>query len=331
MRYQAYQFIQQHQKQYAVSRQCRVLDVSRSAYYAWSTRQKRGQHSRVERNQKLRHLIKDVFARHQGRYGRARLDQELRDVGWSVGGKRIARLLSELGLCSRQTYPPRPKRVSVPLPAQVCAANLLNRTFAPSQIALPNRVWCSDITFLSTRQGWLYLAVVMDLYSRRIIGWSMNEQPTQQLALDALGMALKQRIIAQSALPQSALPRGLLHHSDQGCQYTSYAYQNLLRDQGLVTSLSRRGNCHDNAPVESFFATIKRRSCITDDAWVLSPAATAPGGKCSSSSKSITIDSEGTRHWDISRPASSRRTTKNRTGQRTTGLFHCPFKRHYSN
>jgi len=240
-----------------VSRQCRVLEVSRSGYYAWATRQKRGQHSGIEKNQKLRHLIEDVFARHKGRYGRVRLDQELRDLGWSISGKRIARLLSELGLCSRQTYPPRPKRVSSLASAQVIAANRLNRAFAPSQIQVPNRVWCSDITFLSTRQGWLYLAVVMDLYSRRIVGWSMNEQPTQQLALDALDMALKQRITSQSVLPQ-----GLLHHSDQGCQYTSHAYQNLLRDQGLVPSLSRRlsrrGNCHDNAPVESFFATLKK-------------------------------------------------------------------------
>ena len=246
-----YQFIAQHHKQYPISRQCGVLGVSRSAYYAWVMRQHQGLSSRAEADQKLRCWIEEVFLRHQGRYGRARLDAELRQAGWTVSGKRITRLLQELGLRPRQSRPPRPKRAKGASLHRVLADNLLNRNFAPSLVQSPNRVWCSDITYLPTHQGWLYLAVVMDLYSRRIIGWSMQEQPTQQLASDALKMAIKQRqIVSMSA--------GVLHHSDQGCQYTSHTYQKLLRDQGMQCSLSRRGNCHDNAPVESFFATLKK-------------------------------------------------------------------------
>lgn len=246
-----YQFIAQHHKQYSVSRQCAVLGVSRSAYYAWVMRQQRGLSSRAQANQKLRCWIEAVFLHHQGRYGRARLDAELRQAGWVVSSKRITRLLQELGLRPRQSRPPRPKRARGAVTPSLLAGNLLNRNFAPSMIQGTNRVWCSDITYLPTAQGWLYLAVVMDLYSRRIIGWSMHEQPTQQLATDALEMAVKQRQVVSR-------PWGMLHHSDQGCQYTSQAYQKLLRDQGMRCSLSRRGNCHDNAPVESFFATLKK-------------------------------------------------------------------------
>ena len=246
-----YQFIAQHHKQYPVNRQCAVLGVSRSAYYAWATRQRQGLSSRAQVDQKLRNWVEEVFLRHQGRYGRARLDVELRQAGWIVSGKRITRLLQELGLRPRQTRPPRPKRAKGTSLHLVLADNLLNRNFAPSVVQGPNRVWCSDITYLPTAQGWLYLAVVMDLYSRRIIGWSMQQQATEQLTSDALQMALKQRLASSELL-------GLMHHSDQGCQYTSYMYQKLLRDQGMQCSLSRRGNCHDNAPVESFFATLKK-------------------------------------------------------------------------
>ena len=210
-----------------------------------------GLSSRVPADQKLRCWIEEVFLRHQGRYGRARLEVELREAGWIVSGKRITRLLQELGLRPRQSRPPRPKRAKGASLHPVLAANLLNRNFAPSVVQGPNRVWCSDITYLPTHQGWLYLAVVMDLYSRRIIGWSMQEHLTQQLVNDALQMAFRQRVISSGS-------SGVLHHSDQGCQYTSHTYQKLLRDQGMQCSLSRRGNCHDNAPVESFFATLKK-------------------------------------------------------------------------
>jgi transposase InsO family protein len=190
-----YQFIAQHRKEYPVSRQCRVLGVSRSAYYAWAMRQRQGLSSRAQDEQKLCCWIEDVFLRHQGRYGRARLDAELREAGWIVSGKRITRLLQELGLRPRQCRPSRPKRAKGASGHPLLAGNLLNQNFAPSLVQAPNRVWCSDITYLPTHQGWLYLAVVMDLYSRRIIGWSMQDQPTQQLASDALQMAVKQRQI----------------------------------------------------------------------------------------------------------------------------------------
>ena len=231
-----YQFIAQHHKEYLVSRQCSVLGVSRSAYYAWAMRQRRGLSSRTQADQKLRCWIEEVFLRHQGRYGRARLEAELREAGWIVSGKRITRLLGELGLRPRQSRPPRPKRAqgSSPRPKRaqgssphrVLAENLLNRNFAPTVVQGLNRVWCSDITYLPTAQGWLYLAVVMDLYSRRILGWSMHEQPTEQLASDALGMALKQRRIV--SMSSGVMHHNVLHHSDQGCQYTSQAYQKLL-------------------------------------------------------------------------------------------------------
>lgn len=211
-----YQFIAQHHKQYSVSRQCRVLGVSRSAYYAWAMRQRQGLSSRAQADQKLRCWIEEVFLRHQGRYGRARLDVELRGAGWVVSGKRITRLLQELGLRPRQSRPPRPRRAKGSSPHRVLAENLLNRNFAPSLVQGTNRVWCSDITYLPTSQGWLYLAVVMDLYSRRIIGWSMHEQPTEQLASDALQMALKQRLTASGS--PGVMHHSVLHHSDQGCQ-----------------------------------------------------------------------------------------------------------------
>ena len=140
-----YQFIAQHHKQYPVSRQCSVLGVSRSGYYAWAMRQNRGLSSRAQADQKLRCWIEAVFLRHQGRYGRARLEVELREVGWVVSGKRITRLLQELGLRPHQSRPPRPKRAKGASLHPVPADNLLNRNFAPSVVQGTNRVWCSDI------------------------------------------------------------------------------------------------------------------------------------------------------------------------------------------
>jgi putative transposase len=224
---------------------CRYLKVSRSGYYEWLGR---GPNQRQKSDEKLSKHIRKAFLKHKKRYGSPRIYQVLRAKGISCGRHRVERLMKEMGLRAR---PKRKfKNTTNSKHNFPVAPNLLNRQF---HVNAPNRVWVTDITYIRTWEGWLYLAVVIDLYSRRVVGWSMSKNIDAELAIRALRMAIQRR------RPKP----GLLHHSDRGVQYACGAYQKLLQKNKMICSMSRKGNCWDNAPAESFFSTLKTE-CIND-------------------------------------------------------------------
>lgn len=232
-------FIETEKACFPIALMCRMLAVSRAGFYAW---RRRPVAVRTREDQVLAVAVAAIYAENHGRYGSPRVRMELRERGQRTGRKRIARLMRIQGLRAR---PRRRYRTTTDsrhgLPV---SPNLLARRFA---VAQPNTAWVTDMTYLWTAQGWLYLAVIIDLFSRRVVGWSMSERIDRKLALDALRMALAQR------RPQP----GLIHHSDRGSQYASGDYQRLLATNGIVGSMSRRGDCWDNAVAESFFASLK--------------------------------------------------------------------------
>lgn len=232
-------FIQTEKATYPVRVLCRTLKVSASGFYAWC---KRERSSRAKKDAALRVQILAAHAASNKTYGSPRIHEELKTVGEKVGRKRVARLMQDEGIegqRKRRFRVTTDSRHSYPI-----AANKLNRDFtAPA----PNKVWVSDITYIWTREGWMYLAAILDLFSRRVVGWSMEPYIDRTLALDALGMALRTR------RPEP----GLLHHSDRGVQYASGGYQKLLAEHGIDCSMSRKGDCWDNAVAESFFSTLK--------------------------------------------------------------------------
>lgn len=234
-----YRFIVAEKAHDGVEQLCRVLGVARSGYYAW---RRQPQSPRAQRNAVVLTQIRQVHRTAQGRYGSPRIYQELRERGVAVGRHRVARLMRQDGLrgVARRL---RPRRSPSVAPA-VGMANLLQRDFTATG---PNQKWAGDLTYIRTGEGWLYLAVLMDRYSRRIVGWAMGEQPSTTLTLTALDMALQHR----------PLTPGLVHHSDRGIQYLAAPYQARLHAAGAQCSMSRPGNCWDNAAVESFFATLK--------------------------------------------------------------------------
>jgi putative transposase len=217
---------------------CRLLKVSSSGYYAWRVR---AESLRAVYDRELTRAIRRIHAESDGTYGSPRLHAELQSDGYSCGRVKVARLMRKAGLkgCPKRRFRVTSKRHSV------TARNLLGQNFSATS---RNQRWASDITFIWTGQGWLYLAVVMDLYSRRIVGWSMNRRISRHLVLNALYMALGQRHVEGE----------LIHHSDRGAQYLSDDFQALLKKHGISCSLSGAGSCYDNAAVESFFATLKR-------------------------------------------------------------------------
>lgn len=224
---------------YSVAVMCRCLKVSRSGYYAWV---RSPQSERAQRDEELVRLIVDVHEQSRGTYGSPRVHKELQARGHVVGHKRVERLMREEGVVGR--CPRRRPTTTVRDDSEAAADNVLNREFSTDA---PDKVWVGDITYIATREGWLYLAVLIDLYSRRVVGWSMADHLRTELPMGALKMALGHRDVTA----------GPLHHSDRGCQYTSRAYQAELRRHGLGCSMSRAGNCHDNAVAESFFGTLK--------------------------------------------------------------------------
>lgn len=238
-----YQFVQDNKNEYAVAMLCRVLGVSKSGYYAWQTRP---QSAREQANQALLEQTRRIVKQSRDTYGSPRVHRELREAGVCCGENRVARLMRKHGICPV----PVPKFVVTTDSnhAHKVADNVLDRQFAPELATGVNRRWAGDITYLWTREGWLYLSVVLDLFSRRVVGWSMDVQLHKELPLQALEAAL------QARHPEP----GLLHHSDRGSQYASAAYQEKLRHAEMVGSMSRKGNCWDNAVVESFFGTLKR-------------------------------------------------------------------------
>lgn len=238
-----YQFIQQHKQEFPVVVMCRVLGVSESGYYAWL---KRPVCQRKREDAQLTEEIEQGFYTHHGRYGSPRLHVELREQGRRCSRKRVARLMREVGLSAKR----KRRRVLTTRrdASHPVAANLLARDFSATE---PNTKWVTDITYIPTAQGWLYLAVILDLYSRAVVGWSMSSRCDEELAEKALKMAVARR------RPQA----GLLHHSDRGCQYTSRGYRSCLLEVGVVVSMSRKGNCWDNAVMESFFGSLKEE-CV---------------------------------------------------------------------
>lgn len=233
-----YRFIQAEKATYPVNVLCQVLRVARSGFYAWC---RRPVSPRAQQNQWLRTHIRACYQEFRGRYGSPRLHRELQARGILVGRHRVARLMRAQGIRSicRRRY-----RAPMASGSTAVAENHVQRRF---MVDRPNATWAGDITYIPTGEGWLYLAILMDLYSRRIVGWAMGERLTADLTLRALAMALQQR----------GLSAGLLHHSDRGSQYGAASYQQRLAEMGIQCSMSRAGNCWDNAVVESFFATLK--------------------------------------------------------------------------
>jgi len=218
---------------------CRNLNASKAGYYKWRDRELS---ARAKRDEELLPEIYKAHWKSRKSYGSRRVNAELRAGGLRVSNKRVARLMRQQGLVGknrRQFRAPAP-----PASAYAAAANILNRNFRPTA---PNRVWVTDITLFSTRKGWLYLTAVIDLYSRRVVGWSMSQTIDAQLVLDALRMAVD----ARKPGP------GLMIHTDRGSQFTGRAYASFLEAHEITHSMSRKGNCHDNAVAESFFSTIK--------------------------------------------------------------------------
>ncbi|MFZ2097055.1 MAG: IS3 family transposase [Anaerolineales bacterium] len=240
-----YAFIASHECYFSVKRMCTVLKVTRSGYYAWC---KRPPSKREESNQELLEWIKKVFQASRRTYGSPRIYAYLRRHGWLCGHNRVAQLMHVHGIVARR----RRRRFPITTqrqPGVVPAPNLLKRDFSADR---PNRKWVTDITYIDTAEGWLYLASVMDLFSRKVVGWAMSDKIDSVLATNALRMAW----ITRRPL------RGLLHHSDQGCQFTGTTYQQVLAEMGCQVSMNRTGECYDNATMESFFATLKTE-CVT--------------------------------------------------------------------
>ena len=224
---------------YAVRRLCRVLAVTPSGYYAWMHRLPS---QRARDNDRLQVRIRAIHAASRGTYGSPRVHEQLTQEGCAVGRERVARLLRDMGLVGLPAR--RVRHTTDSTHGRPVAPNVLERHFEADH---PNQRWTTDITFIWTWEGWLYLAVVLDLYARRVVGWAVQPHLQTELALEALQLALGRRVPAP----------GLVHHSDRGCQYAAEAYQRVLREHGIVCSMSRTGDCWDNAVTESFFATLK--------------------------------------------------------------------------
>jgi putative transposase len=240
-----YKFIQAEKAEVPVAVSCRALEVSRSAYYRW-TRAEPSERS-IE-DQLLSAKVRAIHTEHKGRYGSPRIHRELRERGDRVGRKRVARLMSEEGLRGRM--PRRFRRTTDSRRSQRIAPNILERNFKTAAV---NQAWVGDVTYIPTRQGWLYLAVLLDLYSRRVVGWAMSDTIDTSLVLDTLAMAIGGRLVKT----------GLIHHTDRDRRYASDDYRKALERMGITASMSRKADCWDNAVAESFFATLEKE--LLDD------------------------------------------------------------------
>jgi len=227
-----------HNQEFQINMMCNILGVSRSGYYRWRTQE----HLSNEHDCLLRKDIQRAFIDSRRNYGSPRIYQQLKSEGIRCGRHRIARFMREDGLVARKR-----RQYKKPVSLQrghALADNLLKRKF---HVPAKDSVWACDVSYFWTQTGWLHLAIVMDLYSRRIIGWSMDNKIDKELTQNALQMALNHRQPSKI----------VMHHSDQGKEYTNNDYQAMLKEQNMIVSMSRKANCHDNAVVESFFKTIK--------------------------------------------------------------------------
>ena len=230
----------EHSQEYPITVLCQTLEVSESGYYAWKSREP-SQHCREDA--RLSADIQQIFLEHRQVYGSPRIHAVLKARGIACGRKRVVRLMQHLGLSAQVKKRRKPTTQSSP--GGRFAPNQLNREFAAR---VPNQKWVTDTTAVETAEGWLYLAVILDLFSRRVVGWAMAATEDGQLVELALRMALATR----------HPPAGLLHHSDRGSEFTSERYQALLREVGFEVSMSRTGDCYDNAAMEAFFATLTK-------------------------------------------------------------------------
>lgn len=236
----AFEFIETHRDEFRLDVMCRMLGVTKSGCFTWRGRPI---NTRKTKDAELKGEIERIHAKSKGRYGVPRGHAELRAAGTSCSRRRVARLMHEAGLQGRVRK--KYKSTTQADLAHSPAEDLVRRNF---DVDAPNTVWVVDMSYLPTKEGWLYLAVVLDLHSRLVVGWSMGERLTTDLPLSALRMAFDRR----------RPPPGLIHHSDRGSQYTSHLYRSALEAQGALASMGKKGDCFDNAVVESFFSTLKR-------------------------------------------------------------------------
>jgi putative transposase len=234
-----FEFIRDNRPSFRVEKMCQVFGVTRSGYYAW---RKRGKSQRQQENEQLTKTITDIFHGNHQRYGYPRVWFELRLRGVLVSKGRVARLMRSAGLRSRRVK--KFKQTTNSKHSLPIAPNRLNKNFKVSE---PDRVWVSDITYLWTWEGWLYLAVIIDLYSRQVVGWALSTRINKELVLAALNQAINRRNPINE----------LIFHSDRGSQYASYQVCELLEKYKFIQSMSNKGDCYDNAVAESFFATLK--------------------------------------------------------------------------
>jgi len=238
-----YRFIAAEAAHHAVALLCRVLDVSRSGYYGWRGR---GERARTAADAALTTRIVAAHAASRGTYGSPRVHADLHAAGVACGRRRVARLMRAAGLRGCRGHR-RAIRTTIADRAATPAPDRVERAFAPAQVGAPDRLWFADISDVATHEGWRYLAIVLDAFSRRVVGWAMADHLRTELVTDALALALGNR----------RPPAGLVHHSDRGCQYTSLAFGATLRAAAILPSTGSVGDCYDNAVAESFFATLK--------------------------------------------------------------------------
>ncbi|WP_410772661.1 IS3 family transposase, partial [Fontibacillus sp. BL9] len=233
-------FIHKHRFQYRIKKLCTVMGVSRSGYYKWKVRKPS---QREKRKSRLKRRIRIHFEGFKKRYGSPKITAKLREEGWIIATKTVSQLMKTMGLvsCTVKKY----KATTNSNHTLPVYENVLNRSF---KVAAPHQAWVTDITYIATGQGWVYLATLMDLYSRKIVGWAMSERMTRELTLAAL----------DDAYSREKPAHGLIHHSDRGSQYASAHYRKRLDEYGMVGSMSRKGNCYDNACIESFHSILKK-------------------------------------------------------------------------
>lgn len=245
-----YQFIEDHRSAYPVEKMCQTLQASRSGYYSW----RQGKPSK--RQEEDAELLKEIMEvrRNNRKYGSPRITEALKQQGHRVSQKRVARLMKENGIKvkKRKNW----VRTTDSNHNQPIAPNILSRNF---EVIKPNTAWVSDITYCASKQGWLYLCVILDLYSRKVVGWNLRSDMTTELVMGAFEMACINR------KPKE----GVIFHSDRGSQYASQIFREALQEKGFTQSMSRRGNCWDNAPSEAFFARFKEEGCdkVFEDYW----------------------------------------------------------------
>jgi putative transposase len=243
-------WIEERTDEWPVAVLCRVLEVSRSGFYAWRSRDPSAAHVR---RTELTAEVEEIHAQVKARYGSPRMHAELVSRGHACGVNLVAKLMRAAGIAAKTKR--KFRQTTDSNHTHPVAENVLDRNFDPAE---PNASWVADVTYIPTREGWLYLAVVEDLFSRRVVGWSMDATMTSRLVVDALEMALARRLKGSSSA-------ALVAHSDRGSQYASEHYRRRLAEQRIACSMSRRGNCWDNAPMESFFASLKKELVHDED------------------------------------------------------------------